>query len=472
MVLQAFVTLGVTPIVLRGLEAMGFEEPTPVQEQTIPPLLAGKDVIVQAQTGTGKTAAYGVPLAQLIDAQKRGVQALVLSPTRELALQVAEALNQIGKFQGLKVAAIYGGQSYVHQKLALKQGAQIVVATPGRLLDLLQQRAIHLEGVKVVIIDEADEMLAMGFIEDVEKILASTPATRQTALFSATMRREIVTLAQKHLRSPERITLTQAHALPVPTVSQAYYVIPRPFKTEALLRILDTAAPQLALVFCATRQMTADLASRLKDHGYQAEALHGDMTQAQRESVMAASRKGRVEVLVATDVAARGLDVPEVTHVINFDIPSEPDRYVHRIGRTARAGREGAAITLVSPAEVFFLRTIEKATGTKIPRQELPTVAELEQKDRARLVAKLEEVLEGNEWGPFRSVLTEMAAERDPLDLAAAALSMAVGPKKKRSDIPKVGATQPGFVRKGGPGPMGGRERFQKGRFAGRKQHR
>ena len=471
--LPAFVALGVVPTVLRGLEAMSFEEPTPVQDQTIPPLLAGKDVIVQAQTGTGKTAAYGVPIVQLVDSQQRVVQALVLSPTRELAMQVAEAINEIGKFHGVSAVPVYGGQSYPHQRLSLKQGAQVVVATPGRLLDLLSRRTVNLSAVKVVVIDEADAMLAMGFIEDVEKILQSTPAARQTALFSATMRREILALAGKHMRAPERIILTKPRALTVPTVTQSYYVVPRPFKADALLRILDTAAPKLALVFCATKQMAADLATSLKSHGYQAEALHGDMNQVQRESVMAASRKGRVEILVATDVAARGLDVPEITHVVNFDIPSEPDRYVHRIGRTARAGRDGEAITIISPQEFYHLRAIEALTGNKILRKDLPTVAQMEQQDRARLIARLEEELEGDQWSAFRTVLASMAAQRDPLDLAAAALALAMGPVRKRDEIPKVPEPQAKFVRKGASKrPAGGRPRVEKGLPERRKVRR
>ena len=441
--LPGFVALGVSPAVLRGLEAMGFEEPTAVQDQTIPPLLAGKDVIVQAQTGTGKTAAYGVPIVQLIDPKKKEVQALVLSPTRELALQVSEALTKIGKFQGVSAVPVYGGQSYGHQRLSLKQGAQVVVATPGRLLDLLARKTVNLSAVKVLVIDEADAMLAMGFIEDVEKILEATPAVRQTALFSATMRREIADLAGKQMRTPQRIILSKAREMTVATVTQSYYVVPRPFKTDALLRILDTASPKLALVFCATKQMTAGLAANLKVHGYQAEALHGDMSQGEREAVMASSRKGRVEVLVATDVAARGLDVPQISHVLNFDIPSEPDRYVHRIGRTARAGREGVAITIITPAEFSLLRAIESVTGKKIPRKELPTVADMEKQDHARLIAKLEETLEGGQWGAFRSVLAGMAAERDPLDLAAAALALAMGPVQKRSEIPNVADVKP-----------------------------
>ena len=457
MVLSAFVALGVGPAVLRALEAMGFEEPTPVQDKTIPAMLAGRDVIVQAQTGTGKTAAYGVPIAQLVDAKGKGVQALVLSPTRELALQVAEALNKMGKQQGVTAVPVYGGQAYGHQRLTLKQGAQVIVATPGRLLDLVSRKTIDLTVVKVVVIDEADEMLAMGFIEDVEKILEGTPAGRQTALFSATMRREILALADKHMHTPERIILTKPRALTVATVVQSYYVVPRPSKSDALLRILDAAAPKLALVFCATKQMTADLATSLKTHGYQAEALHGDMAQVQRESVMAAIRKGRIEILVATDVAARGLDVPEITHVINFDIPFEPDRYVHRIGRTARAGRVGEAISLISPQEFSLLRAIETTTGNKIARKELPTVAEMENQDRARLITRLKEALEGEEWRTFRTVLQGMAEQHDPLDLAAAALALAMGPLKQRSEIPRVAETQ---ARPGSRTAFAGKPRF------------
>ncbi|MEX0762923.1 MAG: DEAD/DEAH box helicase [Dehalococcoidia bacterium] len=448
--MQGFLELNLNSRVLRAVEAMGFEEPTPVQQEVIPRLLAGKDVIIQAQTGSGKTAAYGIPIIESIDPAQRQVQALVLAPTRELALQVSVHLSNLSKFQELSVVAVYGGQSYTHQIRAIRNGAQVVVATPGRLLDLLNRRVLSLDGVRLVVLDEADEMLDMGFLEDVERILSQVPQERQTALFSATMSQEILRLSRSYLREPDHVILSQPRSITVPTVEQSHYLVARPFKIEALIRLLDTTSPQLALVFCATKQMVSDLAWELQGTGYRAEALHGGMTQVQRENVMKASRGGRVEVLVATDVAARGLDIPEVTHVFNFDIPQDADSYVHRIGRTARAGRAGEAITLIVPREVSLLRAIERATGANIKRKELLTVAELEERERENLAAKVEEALLEGEWDGFRPLVESMAKRHDPLDLAAAALSRAFGPVKQREEIPQVTATQDSRPRKSG----------------------
>jgi ATP-dependent RNA helicase DeaD len=455
-VLQGFIELGLNPRVLRALEAMGFEEPTPVQMQTIPHLLAGKDVIVQAQTGSGKTAAYGIPIAETVDPLQAHIQALVLSPTRELALQVSVHLSHIGQFQELSVVPVYGGQSYDHQIRALRRGAQIVVATPGRLLDLLERRALSLADVCMVVLDEADEMLDMGFLDDVESILRQTPQERQTALFSATMPQDILRLASSYMRQPEHITLSQTRTVTVPTVEQSYYVVPRSFKVESLMRLLDVASPQLALIFCATKQMTSDLARELQGRGYRSEALHGDMTQAQRESVMQASRAGRIEALVATDVAARGLDIPEVSHVFNFDIPQDPDRYVHRIGRTARAGRAGEAITIIAPREFSLLQAIERAIGTRIQRRELPTVAELEKQERANMIAQVERALTEDQWSSFRPLVEDLAQRHDLLDLAAAALSQAFGPTRPRQEIPRVTAEKETTRRRPGRAPKRG----------------
>jgi ATP-dependent RNA helicase DeaD len=284
----------------------------------------------------------------------------------------------------------------------------VVVATPGRLLDLLEQRALALDGVRQVVLDEADEMLAMGFLEGVERILGQVPQGCQTALFSATMPQDILRLSASYLRQPECIILSQPRAVTVPTVEQSYYLVPRPFKVEALTRLLDMASPPLALVFCATKQMTMDLAGELQGRGYRAEALHGDMTQGQRESVMEVVRGGRIEALVATDVAARGLDIPEVSHVFNFGIPQDSDSYVHRIGRTARAGRSGEAVTLIAPREVPLLKTIERVIGARIQRRELPTVADLEERAQAALVAQVDQVLVEGEWRAFRPLVEDL----------------------------------------------------------------
>ncbi len=435
---QGFLQLGLSPRVLRALEAMGFEEPMPVQERVIPLMLAGKDVICQAQTGTGKTAAYGIPIAERVDPLRRDVQALVLCPTRELALQVSVHVREMGQFQGVVVLPIYGGQSYDHQLRALRRGVHVAVATPGRLLDLLDRRSISLQSAGIVIIDEADELLAMGFIEDVERILRQTPQERQTCLFSATMPDPIQRLAQRYMREPERVMLSPVGHVAAPAVEHRYYMVPREYKVEALVRLLDIEAPQLALVFCATKQLAADLGWEMESRGYRAMALHGDMTQGQRETVMEASRSGRVDVLVATDVAARGLDIPEVTHVINFDIPQDGDRYVHRIGRTGRAGRTGQALTLVSPREVALLKEIERSTGAHIVRAELPTVAEAEARERENLAARLEEVVREGKFSAFRPIVESLTPRWDPLDIAAAALSKAVGPLVPRQEIPQA----------------------------------
>jgi len=456
--MPGFLEFGLSPRVLRAVESMGFEEPTPVQVQAIPSLMAGKDVVVQAQTGTGKTAAFGIPIAERVNTTLPRIQALVLSPTRELALQVASQITQIGQFVGLAVLPIYGGQGYEHQIRSLRRGVHVVVATPGRLLDLLQRRTLTLESVRHMVLDEADEMLDMGFLPDVERILRQTPTDRQTALFSATMPQAIFQLATRHLKDPERIILSQPRAITVPTVEQSHYLVPREYKAEALVRLLDTKSPQLALVFCATKRMAAFLAAELQGRGYRAEALHGDMTQSQRESVMEASRAGRVEVLVATDVAARGLDIPEVSHVINYDIPQDGDSYVHRIGRTARAGRTGEAITLIGPREYSLLRIIENTTGVRVQRKELPTIAEAEEAERAGLAGQLEQLVAQAAGASFKPLIERLAQQHNPIDLAAAALSMTVGPGKERQDIPKVSpqeftpVTRPGQSARRGTG--------------------
>ena len=441
--MDGFTQLGLSPEVIQVLDAMGFEEPTEVQKQTVPAFLAGSDLIVQAQTGTGKTAAFGIPIVEKIDPRKRHLQALVLTPTRELALQVSVALTQIGKAHGISVVAVYGGASYSHQIRAFRGGVQIVVATPGRLVDLMERGIARLDQVEFVVLDEADEMLDMGFEEEVERILGECPEERQTALFSATLKGQTLKLARSYLRDPQRVTLSTRESVTVPEVSQAYYVVPRPFKIDAITRLLDVADPRLALVFCATKQMTDQLAQELQGAGYQAQSLHGDMSQGQREKVMEACRAGRVELLIATDVAARGLDIPEVSHVINFDIPQDSDRYVHRIGRTARAGRAGEALTIISPQEFAQMRAIERAIGVRIPRKELPTVAEMEQRDRARMISQVEQELENDRWTALRPLVEDLAQTHDPLDLAAASLGVAFGPKLKLREIPRVSTDRP-----------------------------
>jgi ATP-dependent RNA helicase DeaD len=340
-----------------------------------------------------------------------------------------------------------------------------VVATPGRLLDLIRRRAVNLSEVKFVVLDEADEMLNMGFLEDVELILEELPEERQTALFSATMPDQIVELADAYLKDPERLSLASPDEMVVPSIEQHYYEIPRRHKIEGLARLIDVKQPELALIFCATKRMTDDLTEELISRGYRAEPLHGDMSQTARDKVMRSARDGRLEALVATDVAARGLDIENVTHVINFDLPQDAEYYVHRIGRTGRAGRSGQALTLVSPWEVRELKSIERATGSRIERSEIPTVAELEELEREQLAEKVLASLRDGRWGPFRELISTLAEEHEPCDLAAAALSLVAGPAKPRQEIPRPD-TRPPFNadrrgrgagrREGGPGGPSG----------------
>ncbi|MCX6020652.1 MAG: DEAD/DEAH box helicase [Chloroflexi bacterium] len=437
----------------------------------IPALLAGKDIIAQALTGTGKTAAFGIPIIERLDPNIQRPQALVLTPTRELAVQVSGEISRIGRFRRIFVLPVYGGQAYEHQFRELRRGVHVIVATPGRLLDHLHRGTIDLGAVKLVVLDEADEMLNMGFQEDVEAILAAAPAGRQTALFSATMPEPIVRLARQSMREPERITLSPPTGLTVPLIEHSVFTVPRQFKIEALARLLDARDPRLALVFCATKKMVDDLAQELQGRGYRAEALHGDMSQAQRERTIQTARKGRLDVLVATDVAARGIDIPEVSHVFNFDLPHDPEAYVHRIGRTGRAGRTGEALTLVVPAELREVRIIEQATGAQLKRADLPSVAELQDRDRAQLAGQVERTLESGDWGPYKDIVKALAADYDPIDLASAALALAAGPPKVRPEIPAPMMTPPpprggpgrgparGYGRP--PGPMGGRPQGQ-----------
>ncbi|MEW6296883.1 MAG: DEAD/DEAH box helicase [Thermodesulfobacteriota bacterium] len=420
-----FRDLALSEPILQSIAAMGFEEPTAVQERAIPPLKAGRDVVVQALTGTGKTAAFGIPLVERIRIERAKPQAVVLTPTRELAMQVADQLHQIGRHSALHVVPIYGGQPYERQLRALRRGVHVIVATPGRLLDHLRRRTVNLTSVSLLVLDEADVMLDMGFLEDVETIMAELPDRRVTALFSATIPDAILRLAQRYMREPEIVRLSQPRALTVPKINQVFYQVPFRRKFEALYRVLDAKRPDRALIFCATKRMVDDVAESLQGQGYLAEGLHGDMSQATREKVLRAFRAGRTEVLVATDVAARGLDIPAVSHVINFDIPPDPEYYVHRIGRTGRIGRSGEAITFVNPSEMRQLKIIERVTGARIKREEVPTIADVKQREAQVLEEQLLEVLASGKWGHYRAMVEELLADHDPVDVAAAALSMA-----------------------------------------------
>jgi ATP-dependent RNA helicase DeaD len=419
-----FGSLGLTPDIVSALDALGYEEPTPIQSQAIPLLLAGRDVLGSAATGTGKTAAFALPIVERLEPKTRGVQGLILTPTRELAIQVAEAVHRYGAKRGVTVLPIYGGQPIQRQLQMLRRGVQIVVGTPGRVLDHIRRGSLELAGVRHLVLDEADEMLDMGFAEDLEAILQETPAERQTALFSATFPPRLNSLVKKYMRDPERIAI-KAEVRKTPRVKQVAYTVPRPNKLEALGRILDIEAPASAIVFCRTRTEVDELTEALAGHGYSPEALHGGFAQAQRDRVMSRFREGVADILIATDVAARGLDIEHVSHVINYDIPESPDVYVHRIGRTGRAGREGVAITLVQPREHYLLKAIEKVVKQRIEPARIPTIADVRAKRMELLIEALRETLAGDDFGRYRVAVQTLAQQFDPLDVAAAAAKLA-----------------------------------------------
>lgn len=421
--LPRFADLELPEAVARAVAEIGFETPTPIQARAVPILLAGRDLIGQAQTGTGKTAAFALPLVSKLDPSRREVQALVLAPTRELALQVAEGIHNLAKFTGLRVVPVYGGQPIDRQIRALQSGAQIVVGTPGRVQDHLRRGSLSLDKVSYCVLDEADEMLALGFLEEIEIILAELPVERQTAFFSATVPPRIGELMKRFLRNPERVTI-EAKQRTLATTNQAYYEVAPGKKLEALGRILDMETPGPTIVFCRTRQDTNDLSEALRVRGYMADAIHGDMTQAERERVLRRFREGQSELLVATDVAARGLDIEHVTHVINYDIPFDVEQYIHRIGRTGRAGRSGDAITIIERRQLKQLRFIERLIGASIKPVRLPTAADIAARRRTVFKETLREAINANEFEAQMETVEELCEEFDAIDIAAAALHL------------------------------------------------
>ncbi len=442
---SGFAEFGLRPELEQALVRLGYEEPTPIQREAIPLLLQGRDLIGQAATGTGKTAAFALPLLQRLAVGARGTApvGLVLTPTRELAIQVAEAVTSYGRDLGARVLAVYGGQPIGRQLRPLERGVDLVVATPGRALDHIQRGTLRLSGLEVVVLDEADEMFDMGFADDIEAILGATPAQRQTVLFSATMPHRVDRLARRHLRDAVRVQVERERLVDgaTPLVRQTAYLVARAHKPAALARVLALERPAAALVFCRTRGEVDALTEQLIASGHRAEALHGGMSQEQRDRVMGRLRGGTAELLVATDVAARGLDVDHLSHVINYDVPSAPESYVHRIGRVGRAGRQGVAITLAEPREQRMLQAVERTTGVRIPLQPLPTVAELRGRrlERTRL-ALLAAIGEGD-LDAERSVVAALATEHDPADVAAAALRLlhrAGAPQQDEQEIPVV----------------------------------
>jgi len=425
-----FNSLGLADPIVKAVAALGYEEPTPIQREAIPVLAAGKDLIGQAGTGTGKTAAFALPLLHRLletsGAKGGGPRGLILVPTRELAMQVAEAVHKYAKGTALRVIPVYGGAPMDQQIRALRRGADVVVATPGRALDLMRRKSLVLDAVAVLVLDEADEMLDMGFAEDLEAILTATPATRQTALFAATMAPRIAAIAEKHLRKPARVMIkTEKRAAgKLPRVRQVAFIASRAHKAYALGRILEFEEPASAIVFCRTRIEVEELTDILRSHGYDAQALHGGMEQRQRDRVMAMFRQEQADVLVATDVAARGLDIEHVSHVINYDIPTSPEVYVHRIGRTGRIGREGVAITLVDPREQRLLRHIEALTRHPIEVAPLPTEAALQAKRLDAMRAAIEARIKAGGLDGPRAFIAALSHDTDVVDIAAAAVSL------------------------------------------------
>jgi len=424
-----FADLGLTSALLAAVTEVGYEAPTPIQALTIPALLAGRDVIGQAQTGTGKTAAFALPILQQLDLAQAEVQALVLTPTRELAIQVAEAIHTYGKALGaVRVLPVYGGQGMHLQVKHLRAGVHVVVGTPGRVMDHLRRETLTLEALRIVVLDEGDEMLRMGFIDDVEWILGQMRAERQTALFSATMPPAIRKIAARHLRNPETIAI-ETKTLTVPTVEQRYLNVSERQKLDALTRVLEVEAPEAALVFVRTKLAAAQVAERLQARGYAVEAMHGDMTQKDREAVIRRLRDGQVEVVIATDVAARGLDVERISHVINHDVPFDAEGYLHRIGRTGRAGRAGTAILFVTPRETRLLKTIERFTGQRIAPMRMPTAEDVAARRVQSFKARLRAAVSEDGLEPYLALVEELSEEAglDMAELAAAAARLAAG---------------------------------------------
>ncbi len=431
-----FTRFNLQPELVQAVTDLGFIEPTPIQADVIPILLAGQDVIGQAQTGTGKTAAFALPILNNLTPGARMIQSLVLVPTRELALQVATAMESYGGHLEMSVLAVYGGQPYSRQIGRLRKGVDIVVGTPGRLLDLIQKHALDLSAVRTVILDEADEMLSMGFIEDIEAILGETPPTRQTALFSATLPQPIRRLADRYLREPQSVTIQHAQ-LTVEALEQRYYLVNRADKVAALTRLFEVEEINSALIFVRTRAGSAELAGELAAYGYPVEVLNGDMTQESRERVMASFRQRHTKVLVATDVAARGLDVDDISHVFNFDLPDDDEVYIHRVGRTGRAGKTGIAISFVAPAEQWHLRKIENMTKKKITRATLPSEQDIQSHRDEQLLKGMRIWLQRARFNRERELVGKLADEGfEAHEIAAAALRIARADEKRRPIAP------------------------------------
>jgi len=457
---KLFAELGLAPEILKAIERMGFEEALPIQSAAIPVLLGGADVVGQSQTGSGKTAAFGVPAIQLVDASLRAPQVLILCPTRELAVQVAEEIAKLAFFKrGVRELPIYGGQSYERQFRGLSAGAQIIIGTPGRVMDHLERKSLKLDRIKMVILDEADRMLDMGFVDDIKTILRDVPNERQTVFFSATIPRPIAELIKKFTRNPVNVRI-EAEALTVPAIEQIYYEVDRRSKLEVLCRLIDLEDVKLAIIFCATKMMVDELTEHLTARGYGADKLHGDMTQAMRERVMGRFRKKKVEFLVATDVAARGLDVDDIEIVFNYDLPHDGEDYVHRIGRTGRAGKGGKAVTFVAGREIYRLENIQRFTKSRIRRERIPSAEEVEGKRASAFAEALRETLAKGEYKRHDEMLDRfLAQDYSPTDITSALIHL-LGEDKARSgqSIPED-RPRPDYHRQPDAGARNRRER-------------
>ncbi len=427
---KRFEELGLYPQILRAIQEMGFEEATPIQGKSIPAVLSGADVIGQAQTGTGKTASFGIPLLMKVDPNNRKTQAIVLSPTRELAIQSAEEIRRLAKYMhGIKVLPVYGGQDITRQIKALKGGTQIIIGTPGRVMDHLRRKTIRCDSVDTIVLDEADEMLNMGFREDIETILSYIPnENRQTVLFSATMPKPILEITRKYQKNATTIKVTKKE-LTVPSIEQYYYDVKRKDKTDVLTRLLDYYNPKLSLVFCNTKRMVDELASELQGRGYAAEGIHGDMKQVQRDRVMKKFRSGKTDILIATDVAARGIDVDDVEAVFNYDLPQDNEYYVHRIGRTGRAGRCGRAFNFIKGKEVYKLKEIQRYCKTKIYAKPIPSSDDVAQIKADAVLDRIAQIVEDGQLGDMIDIIENQinTTELTAMDIAAAFLKQAIG---------------------------------------------
>ena len=477
-----FSELNLHPELMEALEKRGYTEPSPIQAQMIPIMMTGADVIGQAQTGTGKTAAFALPILQNLIPGQRKPQALILSPTRELAMQVAKAMEGYGAYTGVRVLSIYGGSSYGRQIGALKRGVDVVVGTPGRLLDLLKKKNLDLSAIRTLVLDEADEMLSMGFIEDIETILDATPNQRQIALFSATMPKAIRNLASRYLNDPQSVSIEKKHPT-LTAIEQRYYLVNDRDKLAALTRLFETEEISRALVFVRTRAGTGELSSALSTRGFSAEMLNGDLSQDARERVMSRFRNDRIQVLVATDVAARGLDIDDISHVFNYDLPDDPEVFVHRIGRTGRAGKEGIAITLMTPKETRMLNRIEGYTRQKMTKAELPSKADIMNARKKQIVERMEVWLRRGRFKNELELVNQLVeAGHDPLEIAAASMRI-VRESENQRPVETIGEVREWNSRRdprgsrnsrfsGGPRDKGrGSSKRTRSSFSSRKSH-